>query len=241
MHIRWNEYTSLSRFGAIILFVGVFPVLSFYLGMEYQDTKMVLLAEEPEALVVLAAAQGARVGWKLHENSEYGFSIAYPPSLSAETSFSKHHALGTLWSVGGLSQTEGKALLSVSLFRAEERGNPSRYYSAELRIGVSENSDAVAECLLSKNGEVGVDAVIGDTTFRTFPIEEKSSLGYVAGTSYRAVHGGRCFAIEELESGDLKGGGKDIPDSSLRGAFDDLHALTETFRFTISENGTGGI
>ncbi len=34
--MKWNEVTWYSRIGAIILFVGVLPVLTFYIGMQYE-------------------------------------------------------------------------------------------------------------------------------------------------------------------------------------------------------------
>jgi hypothetical protein len=36
--IRWNEVTWYSKLGAIILFVGVVPALSFYIGIKYQES-----------------------------------------------------------------------------------------------------------------------------------------------------------------------------------------------------------
>ena len=35
--VNWHEVTPFSRMLAIIVFVGVIPVLFFYLGMQYQD------------------------------------------------------------------------------------------------------------------------------------------------------------------------------------------------------------
>ncbi len=35
--VNWHEVTPVSRMLAIIVFVGLIPVLFFYLGMQYQD------------------------------------------------------------------------------------------------------------------------------------------------------------------------------------------------------------
>jgi fructose-specific phosphotransferase system IIC component len=35
--LNWHEITPLSRMLAIIVFLGIVPALSFYLGMQYQD------------------------------------------------------------------------------------------------------------------------------------------------------------------------------------------------------------
>jgi hypothetical protein len=37
--IKWNEVTWYSKLGAIVLFVGVIPALSFYIGMQYQAVR----------------------------------------------------------------------------------------------------------------------------------------------------------------------------------------------------------
>ncbi len=42
MTIEWNKITWYSKLGAIILFIFVVPVLTFYIGMQYEQTKEVL-------------------------------------------------------------------------------------------------------------------------------------------------------------------------------------------------------
>lgn len=37
--IKWNEVTWYSRLGAVILFIGVVPALSFYIGTKFQQKK----------------------------------------------------------------------------------------------------------------------------------------------------------------------------------------------------------
>ena len=39
MELNWHEPTTFSRLLAIILFVGVIPTLSFYIGTQYQDMR----------------------------------------------------------------------------------------------------------------------------------------------------------------------------------------------------------
>jgi hypothetical protein len=40
--IKWNEVTWYSKLAAIIFFVGIFPALSFYIGVEYEKTEQTL-------------------------------------------------------------------------------------------------------------------------------------------------------------------------------------------------------
>lgn len=41
MQIQWNKVTWYSRWGAIILFMLLIPLLTFYIGMRYQEVQLV--------------------------------------------------------------------------------------------------------------------------------------------------------------------------------------------------------
>ncbi|HUO49966.1 MAG TPA: hypothetical protein VMU25_00075 [Candidatus Paceibacterota bacterium] len=45
--IKWNEVTWYSRIGALILFLGVIPAVSFYIGEQYQITQEIVLTLNP--------------------------------------------------------------------------------------------------------------------------------------------------------------------------------------------------
>jgi hypothetical protein len=64
MNINWHEPTPFSRMLGIILFVGVIPVLSFYIGTQYQDmqsTKTAMHVYEFPRLTVYPASAAAAV------------------------------------------------------------------------------------------------------------------------------------------------------------------------------------
>lgn len=44
--IEWNRVTWYSKLGAILLFILVVPVLTFYIGVKYQETKDVVSSAE---------------------------------------------------------------------------------------------------------------------------------------------------------------------------------------------------
>lgn len=81
--IKWNEVTWYSKFLAILFFIGVLPVLCFYIGKEYgevkQQVEMVEIAtSEPQEKV----ATGADIAeWKTYQNEEYKFEFKYPATL----------------------------------------------------------------------------------------------------------------------------------------------------------------
>ncbi len=37
--IEWNKVTWYSKLAAIIFFIGILPVLTFYIGTQYQEVK----------------------------------------------------------------------------------------------------------------------------------------------------------------------------------------------------------
>lgn len=39
MEIQWNKVTWYSKLAAIIFFVGVLPVFTFFMGMEYKEVQ----------------------------------------------------------------------------------------------------------------------------------------------------------------------------------------------------------
>lgn len=39
MEIQWNEVTWYSKLAAILFFVGVLPVFTFFMGMEYREVQ----------------------------------------------------------------------------------------------------------------------------------------------------------------------------------------------------------
>ncbi|MBC7766839.1 hypothetical protein H7Y21_02505 [Arenimonas sp.] len=43
MQIQWNKVTWYSRLAAIILFILLIPMLTFYIGMKYQEVKYITL------------------------------------------------------------------------------------------------------------------------------------------------------------------------------------------------------
>jgi hypothetical protein len=60
MNIPWHKVTWYTKLGALLLFVVVVPIISFYIGREYQKTieaLAVLRAHEQRAAMMLAKAQ----------------------------------------------------------------------------------------------------------------------------------------------------------------------------------------
>jgi hypothetical protein len=117
--IKWNEITWYSRLGAIILFLGVVPALSFYIGIQYES----ILSTQDHSKVV---------------SPEVG---AYPPTIAPLASSTNVHvsvssefilsgtttAPGTLPSNGGVEvkiipnkDESGTAIFGDAYFNGKE-------------------------------------------------------------------------------------------------------------------------
>ncbi len=92
--IQWHEVTWYSRWGAIILFLVVVPVLCFYIGTQYELTQQALsivpiqsVPEKPVATTTEnisypagfsgALSEISTDGWKTYKNKN-GWEIQYP-------------------------------------------------------------------------------------------------------------------------------------------------------------------
>jgi hypothetical protein len=69
--MKWNEVTWYSKLAAIIFFLGIFPVLTFYIGMQYQRVQD--LNNTPSLEV--------KEEWRTFVSNEYHFTFKYPPYL----------------------------------------------------------------------------------------------------------------------------------------------------------------
>ncbi len=72
--VQWHEVTWYSKLGAIIIFVGVVPALSFYIGTQYQLTKEVFVTVPQESTLEYAP----KVGKQQEKN------FGYAPSAEDE-------------------------------------------------------------------------------------------------------------------------------------------------------------
>jgi hypothetical protein len=86
MNIKWNEVTWYSKLGAVIFFLGFLPILTFYMGMRYQEvlnTSSFVVVEpifqhisDSESLSQSKIVTIEKLSRYI--NTTYGFSIDYP-------------------------------------------------------------------------------------------------------------------------------------------------------------------
>jgi hypothetical protein len=179
----------------------------------------------------------------VYKNSEYGFEITYPSNLTATTTFKNYYHLGSNWrsdaALNSDGQAAGQPIVSIPVYRIDNNSGAyvsyPLYYAAELRIGVSSDPNDVKACLLPTNETLSQPEIINGINFSKFIIENAGMMQYLEGVSYRTIHNGICYAVEQLKTGssyrDVPNA-KDIPDSVLNSYYNQIPDIIKTFKFT---------
>lgn len=87
--IKFNEITWYSKLLAAIVILGGFPVLAFYIGVEFQKTISIHVSNVPPVQVQVHIPDESKntdinTQWKTYTNETYGFTFSYPTSNTVE-------------------------------------------------------------------------------------------------------------------------------------------------------------
>lgn len=144
----------------------------------------------------------------LLHNEAYGFEITAPAGITPEGTFKKQFNLSDKWRVNASESgagSKGTALLAIPLVQIDNKDIEPKvyplYFDAEVRVGVSSST---VDCLKKDAGYANqkvADVTINGVAFKKFSFGDAAMMKYVQGESYRAVHNGLCFAIEQIKSG----------------------------------------
>lgn len=170
-------------------------------------------------------------------NEAYGFTLAYPETFVATTTFQGFQHVATAWRQGGVVKGNTGipvvAIITESLKNAE--GEEGYYFDAETRVGVSSSTTAVKSCLKNDTDE---DIATSTVTIANVPftVFTRSSVGmsqYGMVKSYRTVRNNVCVALELI----IAGGGTAPNNPSQSDALKTeqagiLESIAGTFTFT---------
>jgi hypothetical protein len=174
-------------------------------------------------------------GLSIYTNGTYGFSIFYPQTDVATTTFDTKYDLPATWRVNALPNTSGTPIFQILGYSTQSNVNYPRYFEAEVRIGASTDPAEVSTCKTAQNGEVAEpDAVIHGTTLNVFSFEDAAMMQYVKATSYRTIHDGTCFALEEVETGSSYQDASSsiaVSDAVLAQKYANLQSVVQSFSF----------
>ncbi len=195
MKIVFNKVTLLSKIVALALFVAL-PFIGFWYGMEYGKLAA-LVGQAPAAGGSDNGAEYYRnvAEWQTARDDRAGFSIAYPIDFDAQSSFGAPQS--TEWRMGA-NGTAGARAFTLAIPRAFEP--QTNFIEATFVVGNSGNNTAVENCLVpdpTGGPAVATSTMMLDSVpFVAFHSADAGAGNYYETTSYRAVRGGKCWAVE---------------------------------------------
>jgi hypothetical protein len=177
------------------------------------------------ALPPAVSAQSAGAGSSkllTYSNPQYGFSLLYPASLTPLP-------VDGLWSAAedfSFESVSGTPIVSFTV--------STPYFTAEARIGFS---NYAAACYPAAES-----AAINGVSFKHVHYEDAGMMKYVGVESYRIVHDGRCYSVDQI------GRGEHGSDESMTQAAQDARdqasrvvaAIVRSFHFIDQSPGQAG-
>ncbi|MBO9357603.1 hypothetical protein GG851_26710 [Bordetella petrii] len=151
----------------------------------------------PRDAAAPAAGPAQPQAGRVHTDSQYGFRMRIPPGVAPRTEFEGGYLAATGWKTGAGPDSRGSARLALAL------PGSNRITSAELRIGVSAEAAEARRCTQPPQGLAGpVEHVsINGIDYTRFRLQDAAMSHYLTVEAYRAVHAGRCYALDLLVYG----------------------------------------
>lgn len=159
------------------------------------------------AAPLLAALLGACAGPRdaapppaaasMHVDRQYGFRIAVPAGVTPRPGFSGGYLATDAWKAYADPDSQGTPRLAMALPGSND------ITAAELRVGVSGQAREVQRCAAPPPGMAGgVRRVsVNGIDFAQFRAQDAAMSHYLVVDAYRAVHAGRCYAVDLLVYG----------------------------------------
>lgn len=189
----------------------------------------------------VALVSGNTTGYHSFSSAEYGFMIKFPPNLQSSNTFTTFHEVGNNWRLNASDNNQGKAVVAIPIFTVDQGSVLNKkqqyplYFRAEVRVGVSPN---IKECYSTDEGYTGqkvTDVSINGVNFKKFSAQDSAMMKYVQSESYRTIHNGKCYVIEQIKNGSSY---KDetmtsgIDDTVLANYYNTGATIVKTFKFT---------
>ncbi|MBU2220632.1 hypothetical protein KKD81_01695 [Patescibacteria group bacterium] len=215
----------------LILILGIAAGVVWYLV----NTSKATFGQQEPVLVTSPALSDSKA---IYTNGIYGFTVLYPEASTVNYEFSSAYLLQPTWRANADSKDNGKAVVEIVPYSTESDHSYPRNYAVLVRIGASDQKDAVDSCLTATKdrGETALsDSTINGTTFKVFSFQNAGMMKYVEGVSYRTLHEGQCIALEKIRTGssykDDPESPDDIAQETLDAAYAGLDEIVSSFRF----------
>ncbi len=172
----------------------------------------------------------------IYTNGQYGFSLFYPATSTVQTSFDSTYHLPATWRVDALANATGTPVVEIIGYETKSDTSFPRYFEAEVRVGVSADPKEVAACDEASDGETALpSAAFGGASWHVFSLQLAGMMQYAQGISYRSIHDGSCYALEQVESGSSyvndATSTADISQSVLDAQYKALSTVIKSFSF----------
>lgn len=185
------------------------------------------------ALMLLAGCTHALAdqepGAARFQSARYGVAMAYPASLKVTRGFESGYFLQKRWNPDAAADVPGTGLLTLMLPESNQ------LTTGELRLGVSDNKEAVHDCTLPSDGNVGAvsNVSIDGVTFKRRDTGDAGMNHFLSRHAYRGVAHGHCYAIELIVDGTHPGvyPGHPEPPMTRKTAFKRLTVLLDGLSF----------
>ena len=174
----------------------------------------------------------------MYKNDTYGFTVRYPKQLAIDTTFQRYYHLSDTWMSEAAPDSKGVPVISIPVYRITNKADqPYRsypyYFDAELRIGVSTDTQDVAHCYASQFAP-SATVMINSIAFQKFSVRSAGMSQYLIAESYRTIHNNACYVIEQIKAGSSyreAATPDDIPDTVLDAHYNAIDPIIQSFRF----------
>lgn len=181
--------------------------------------------------------------FSIFTSGEHGFMLTYPETATVTSGFEAEYHVGTAWRAQALPQGSGTPIVSFIVTDITNEASYPRYYTAQVRVGVSNDPLELRQCeeVQQEQGEVKLaDTSINGISFKTFSFADAGMMQYVKGVSYRTLREGTCYAVERIAAGSSyreTPSEEDVTDEELESYFEALLPIVMSFRF-VDQTGT---
>lgn len=131
-------------------------------------------------------------------DAAHGFALTVPHDMHVQRDFQRSYLADTAWKTFAGDDRHGTPVLALVLDGSDH------VTAAELRIGIGDDAAARAHCLDVPSSGVPAQAAqvtLAGVPFTRFHAADAAMSHYLDVEAYRAVHAGRCYAIDLLLTG----------------------------------------
>lgn len=164
------------------------------------------------------------------DSAEYDVAMVYPASLRVMRGFESSYFLQQRWNPDAAPGVPGEGVLTLTLPES------NKLTTGELRLGVSDDSQAVDDCALPNDGNAGTvsHVVIDGVTFKRRDTGDAGMNHHLSRQAYRGVAHGHCYAIDLIVDGTNPSvyPGDPTPPFTQKAAFKRLTALLDGLTFS---------